>query len=235
MTEEFWGFRRSSVDNPGDSKIVLDLVFREREGMSRTGERTQTGAERPSLSSRSFGVDETENGPGPRGGSGSGRSEKPHCFEAPSRRATGGHGRRGDRAEPSEHPNCELGQCPAASNDGTGNRVSVNGVEGPTGPGNRQTGVPSPGVEIGQPIETNGRHRHRETDVAPRGNGRWATSEPGLDSGDGGWETSRRGRGGNRRRETGVGGRTAAGPGNRSTGRKRASPAETPWGSRRAM
>lgn len=144
MTSEFWGFRRNLVDNPGDSKILLDLVFLEREGMPRTGERTQTGVERPSLGSQSFGADGTENGPDPRGESGSGRSEKPHASKhrvTGQPEATGGEvtGRK-----PSEHPNCELGGSPAASDDDTVYRVSVNGVEGSTGSGNRQTEAPSP-------------------------------------------------------------------------------------------
>jgi hypothetical protein len=171
MTKKFWGFQKSLVDNPGDLKLLLDLGFRERECVSRTGERTQTGVERPSLGSQSFGAGGTEDGPDPRGESGSGRSEKPH---ASKHRVAGQPGATGGEVtgrKPSKHPNCEFGGSPAASDDGTVYRVSVNGVEGPTGPGDRQTGVPSPGVEVGQPADANGRHRHRETDVAPRGNG----------------------------------------------------------------
>jgi hypothetical protein len=144
MTPEFWGLQESSVDNPGDSKILLDLVFHEREGMPRTGERTQTGVERPSLGSQPFGAGETENGPDPRGESGSGRSEKPHASKhrvAGQPEATGGEV---TGPKPNEHPNCEFGGSPAASDDDTVYRVSVNGVEGPTESGNRQTGVPNP-------------------------------------------------------------------------------------------
>jgi hypothetical protein len=54
--------------------------------MPRTGERTPTGAERPSLSKGAFGPLEEENAHGPRGGSGSGRDEKPRVSR---RRATG--------------------------------------------------------------------------------------------------------------------------------------------------
>ena len=104
----------------------------------------QTGVERPSLGRQPFGVGETENGPDPRGESGSGRSEKPHASKyrvAGQPEATGGEV---TGPKLSEHPNCELGGSPAASDDDTVYRVSVHGVEGSTGPGNRQTEAPSP-------------------------------------------------------------------------------------------
>lgn len=81
-----WGLAKSSGDNPGDWKVLLDLGFWLREGMPRTGERTPTGTGRPSLAKGAFGPLEEENGLGPRGESGSGRDEKPRV---PMRRATG--------------------------------------------------------------------------------------------------------------------------------------------------
>ena len=42
--EDFWGLKKKFGDNPGDSKIPLDLGLFLREGMRRTGERTPTGA-----------------------------------------------------------------------------------------------------------------------------------------------------------------------------------------------
>lgn len=110
----------------------------------------------------------------------------------------------------------------------------MNGVEGSTGPGNRQTGAPSPGVEAGKPDEATGRHRHRATDVAPRGNGPGQpgdrASTPVTEAGRPADVVGAAAVPGNR-----GGSRTASGPGNRVTGRKRASPAETLRGSRRAM
>ena len=92
-----------------------------------------------------------------------------------------GRDRRGTPTTPS-------GEVRAASSDDAGNRVSVNGVEGPTGPGNRQTGAPSPAAEAARAAEAvgglsgsggrpsgrstrSGRGRHRATDGAPRGDG----------------------------------------------------------------
>jgi hypothetical protein len=68
------------------STYLLTWGYCVRECMPRTGERTPTGAERPSLSKGAFGPLEEENARGPRGGSGSGRDEKPRV---PRRRATG--------------------------------------------------------------------------------------------------------------------------------------------------
>jgi hypothetical protein len=41
--EDFWGLKKKFGDNPGDSKIPLDLGLFVREGIRRTGERTPTG------------------------------------------------------------------------------------------------------------------------------------------------------------------------------------------------
>ena len=79
----------------------------------------------------------------------------------------------------SGHPNCELRGSPAASDDETVYRVSVNGVEEPTELGNQHTEVPSPEVEVGQPIDTNGRQLPPGNRwEAPRNKRSWATSTP---------------------------------------------------------
>jgi hypothetical protein len=147
--------------------------------MPRTGERTPTGAERPSLSKGAFGPLEEENAHGPRGGSGSGRDEKPRV---PRRRATGQPGAASSGASastyrasglprvtgggatgrtPRGHPNCSGGTFgPGVTGVGTGNRVSVNGANSET--------------EVGQPIRPN-----REAPVSGQPEGAPAATGPG--------------------------------------------------------
>lgn len=142
--------------------------------------------------------------------------------------------RPGDRAPRTEkfgptapgYPNYPGGGGPAASSDDTGNRVSVNGGEGQRV---RATGdrAPTPATEVGQPAEVVGEAPCRATGRAPRDDGP-GDRGPGPDSGDGDRATDRRGRGGEQRRVTDGCDPKAAGPGDRSTGRKAASPAGLP-------
>ena len=148
------------------------------------------------------------------------------CFEAPSHRATGGHGWRSDRAETKRAPQLRTWRKSGGVRRGhglPGQRERRRGVNGAGQPADR-----------GSVSVSGGRATDRGERAAPSSGNRcgaerqrsWATSRPGFDSGDGGWATSRSGRGGNCRRATGESRRTAAGSGNRTTGRKRASPAE---------
>jgi hypothetical protein len=76
--------------NPGDSekvqgitlgirKYCLTWYFVSANVVTRTGERTPTGAGKPGRSRPIFGSEENDHGPGPRGESGSGRGKKPHA------------------------------------------------------------------------------------------------------------------------------------------------------------
>lgn len=224
--EKFWGLEKSSGDNPGDSKIPLDLVFLVRESFLRTGQRTPTGAERPSLSPNALGRSEEENGPGPRGGSGFGRSEKPLALgtEPPGDRQPRAQGYRAEaEGAPQLLRRTRSGD---AANDGTGNRVSVNGVERSRGrfagrpgfdsgngvrfAGHRGRGGTAAGEPAARPGVRRGRVADRPGTPAPR-RGSVRRSSAGRGCG---------------RRATGERCRTAAGPGDRIDGRKRASPAE---------
>jgi hypothetical protein len=161
---EFWGLTKSFGDNPGDSKIPLDLGLCIRECIRRTGERTPTGAERPSLPSDTFGWRGEENDFGSRGGGDSGRGEKPHAskrrvpgnrggerrgsFGAPSCRLAGGHGQRSTGSTRRRHRrrHGQPGQRERRQASGPGNRVRVQlrqrRVGRPIRPGR---GAPSPG------------------------------------------------------------------------------------------
>jgi hypothetical protein len=107
------------------------------------------------------------------------------CFEAPSRRATGGHGRRGDRVETERAP-----QLRTRTKSGgvrrwhglPGQRERRRGVDGAGQPADRGS---ISEVEVGQPTEATGRHLHRETGVTPRSNGGRSADRPGFDSGNG--------------------------------------------------
>ena len=141
----------------------------------------------------------------------------------------------------------------AASSDDAGNRVSVNGAEGPTGPGNRQTGAPSPAAEPARAVEAvgglsgnggrpsgrstgSGRGRHRATDGAPKRRRSRVTGRPGLDSGDGGRFAGRGSRGGTWCRvRPGAGAEGSRAGFARSTGRKTGIARRIPSGNRRAM
>ena len=204
---------KSSGDNPGDSKIPLDLVFRVRESTPRTGERTQTGAGKPGHPSPIFGSEEGGHGSGSRGESGFGRGMKPHASRLRATGRPGGAELRGTGPTAGEAPQLPHSEATrAAHSEGTGNRVSVNGVVGPNGAGRpadrghqlRQRGplrrATGSGVSgnggrfagrrgrggtvIGQPMWRRG------------GNGAGFARTPGLDSGDGGRFADRRGRGG---------------------------------------
>ena len=186
--------------------------------MSRTGERTPTGTERPSRSNQAFGWTSTGNGARFTRRERLRTEREATCFEAPSHRATGGHGRRsapaGGRRSTPTAPEDEgrRRHC-----DDVGNRVSVNDVEGQR---SRATGRPSLELRERKPgnrPKRAERHRHRATDVWRRG----ATEVgqpigPGSDSGDGGRATGRRSRGGHCRRATGGRSRRQRG---RATGR----------------
>lgn len=156
------------------------------------------------------------------------------CFEVPSRRATGGHGRRGDRAETERAP-----QLRTRTESGgvrrwhglPGQRERSRGVDGAGQPADRGS---ISEVEVGQPTEATGRHLHRETGVTPRGNGVGSptdrASTPATEAGQpaevvGAIVFAGQPVGAIERQRLGQ-------PGD---GRKRASPAETPRGSRRAM
>jgi hypothetical protein len=184
---EFWGLTKSFGDNPGDSKIPLDLGLCIRECIPRTGERTPTGAERPSLPSDTFGWSGEENDFSSRGGGDSGRGEKPHVSK---RRVPGNRGgeRRGSCGAPSlpacrrpraaqhrfdrsrGHPNCSRGRrTGGAIGVGTGNRVSVNGAR----PLGRATGSESNfgNGGSGNRSDRAGGHRRRATGGGADGNG----------------------------------------------------------------
>ena len=164
---KFWGFRKTSGDNPGDSELPLDLVFPVRESISRTGQRTPTGAGKPSHSADTFGWSRNDNGHGPRGGSGLGRSEKPLALgtESPGNRRPRAQGLPGRslRSTPTA-PEGEVRRC---HNDGTGNRVSVNDAEKQRG---RLAG--RPGFDSGNGVRFAGRRRRGDT----------ATGEPAATS-----------------------------------------------------
>lgn len=97
---ESWGLTESSGDNPGDSEIPLDLVFLVRESMARTGKRTPTGAGKPGRTTNTSGWAAWGHGSGPRGGSGSGRSEKSLALgtEPPGNRGPRAQGYRAEAA-----------------------------------------------------------------------------------------------------------------------------------------
>ena len=127
-------------------------------------------------------------------------------------RETGGTGRRTSGPTSEGYPNYPFGAGPGGvSCDGTGNRVSVNGVEGPTWPGNRQSGVPTPAAESASAGEAVGDSGNGGRFAGQPGRGgtvigqpmwrREATEpgspgRPGLDSGDGGRFAGRRSRSG---------------------------------------
>jgi hypothetical protein len=143
-----------------------------------------TGAGKPGRSRPIFGSEENDHGPGPRGESGSGRGKKPHSFEAPSHRATGGHGRRGSGPTAGRAPQL-LGTeaTRAARVRGHGQpgqrerrrgvpRSRVTGHRGRhSGNGVRFGGQPGRGLRQRSSLRRatgSGRHRRRATDVAPQ-------------------------------------------------------------------
>jgi hypothetical protein len=179
----------------------------------RTGERTPTGTERPSRTAST---------------SGSGRAETSTVHEAEAapdgarshqasrHRATGqpgatGRGVRADRAGVPQLPRWER-------SDGVQRRHGQPGQrERRRGTTDRATGnrIPTLAAEAGQPADGAGAAPCRATGRASRGDGP-GNRGPSLDSGDGGWETSRRGRGGSRRATGGT--PWGDGPGNRGPG-----------------
>lgn len=128
-TTKTWGLPKTSGDNPGDSKIPLDLGFLLREGMPRTGQRTPTGAETPAV---------RRTPPGdPRAAAGSAHETEAGSDGARNHLALGTEstGNRRPRAQgiPGQirrsTPTAPTTRFGGATLEGTGNRVSVNGVE----------------------------------------------------------------------------------------------------------
>jgi hypothetical protein len=207
---EFWGFTKSFGDNPGDSKIPLDLGLCIRECILRTGERTPTGAERPSLLSNAFGPSDEENDFGSRGGGDPGRGEKPRSeatstgfpgaasggaasmhrgVGSPAATDSGAHWSTGPRG----HPNCSRGhQDRGAIGVGTGNRVSVNGARPlgrATGPesnsGNGGSGQTDPDRVGGHRCRVTGGGADRQRAGQPEpGRQRASPAEPSGTTGD---------------------------------------------------
>lgn len=150
------------MDNPGDSKIPLDLVFLLREGIDRTGERTPTGAGRTRRSSPTFGSAGGADGPGPRGAAVP-VGARSHSSAVPGGRATGHRGG-GATNGPGR------GSTPTAPEVDDRRRQRWHGQpgqrerrRGPTGRAT-DTEVRAPATGIGRPIRPGrGRLRHRAT------------------------------------------------------------------------
>ena len=207
---------KNSVDNPGDSKIPLDLGFPVRESTPRTGKRTPTGARKTECRGAVFGPGIGAHGPGPRGESGSGRGVKPP--RASKRRADGKPEVRGGEASGSRtegYPNYPVGDGSGGVKRGhgkPGQRERRRGANGAGQPADRGTDSGSGGRASGGSGRRALRQRRQAFGSADgvgagpssgnrcgaeRQRGR-ATGRPGLDSGDGGRFAGRSTRGGRR-------------------------------------
>ena len=202
-TMKSWGFDESSGDNPGDSKIPLDLGFRVREcshsyrrahanrGREIGSIETDLRVGRRAITST---VHEARAAPDGARSHMLRRTESPGNRRPRAARFPG----RVERSTPTARPRRGSGgvQC-----DGTVYRVSVNGVEGSNGAGRPADRAPTPATgsaSAGNRVGDSGngaRFGGNRVGAAPSSGNRRGAAEatepgspgrPGLDSGDGG-------------------------------------------------
>ena len=172
------------MDNRVNWKIPLDLGFRVREGVRRTGQRTPTGSGKRVLGKPSSEVGTGKTDHRPRGESGFGTGREATRPGVTGLRFAGGHGHRGtlpgielagspvghehggNRPISTGHPNCSAEAGRRRRTEGTGNRVSVKVSEGPRA-GLPVTGPPGNGGRFADQTESVWRSSRACSDRAP--------------------------------------------------------------------